>query len=186
VGSSALNLDLDAELNAQAAGLFTINLEINVPIGAIQQIDWSPLEIMSCQTSLCTQQIISINEDTEINVMAIDTNGCMGSARLLLEIDNEIHIYIPNVFSPNGDGANDHFTLFTNEEVKEIVELQIFDRWGNNVFIKENFPPNEPMLGWNGTFKEKEMNPAVFAYMATVRDSRDQLHHYKGDVTLVR
>ncbi|HEX5111786.1 MAG TPA: gliding motility-associated C-terminal domain-containing protein, partial [Saprospiraceae bacterium] len=185
-GSTSTEVIIGAELNAQGSGLYTITLSMNKPLSAIKQIDWSPLNIMSCQSNLCTEQNISINEDTEIRVMVTDTNGCMGSARLILEIDKDIHIYIPNVFSPNGDGANDQFTIFTNEEVKEIVELEIFDRWGNNVFIKENFPPNEPMLGWDGTFKEQEMNPAVFAYIAVIRDSNDQLHRYKGDVTLVR
>lgn len=185
-GSSALKVNLNVELISQGAGQFICNLEINQPISAIKQIDWSPLDIMSCQDSLCTQQSFFITEETEISVMVIDTNGCLGSARLVLNVDKDYQIYIPNVFSPNGDGANDQFTIFTSEEVREIVLLEIFDRWGNNVFIKGNFPPNEPLLGWDGRFKEQDMNPAVFAYIATVRDSNDELHHYKGDVTLVR
>jgi len=132
------------------------------------------------------EQTISITGITEINVLVMDTNGCMGTARLVLNIIKDFQVYIPNVFSPNGDGSNDWFTIFTNEEIKEIVELEIFDRWGNNVFAKAKFPPNDPLLGWDGNFKNKEMNPAVFAYRAVVRDSSDELHHYKGDVTLIR
>jgi hypothetical protein len=64
--------------------------------------------------------------------------------------------------------------------------LEIFDRWGNQVFVKQHFPPNDPQLGWDGIFKNKLMNPAVFAYQAAVLFSNGEVHHYKGDVTLVR
>ena len=118
--------------------------------------------------------------------MAMDTNGCMGTASLFLDIDAEYKVYIPNVFSPNHDGPNDRFTVFANDEVEEVVELEIFDRWGNCVFINETFPPNEPSYGWDGVFKGKMMNPAVYAYRAVVRFSNGDERAYKGDVTLVR
>ena len=185
-GSTPLDVSIDLNVIEQSEGIFNCTLQINRPLSAIQQIDWSPLELMSCQSPLCMEQTISITGITEINVLVMDTNGCMGTARLVLNIIKDFQVYIPNVFSPNGDGSNDWFTIFTNEEIKEIVELEIFDRWGNNVFAKAKFPPNDPLLGWDGNFKNNEMNPAVFAYRAVVRDSSDELHHYKGDVTLIR
>ena len=78
------------------------------------------------------------------------------------------------------------FTVYTNDEVEEVVTLEIFDRWGNCVFINRKFPPNEPGYGWNGIYKGKMMNPNVFAYRAVVRYSNGEEHSFKVDVTLAR
>ena len=59
---------------------------------------------------------------------------------------------MPNVFSPNGDGLNDIFTLFTDSDVKEITLLEIYTRWGDLVFRKKNYLPNVPTEGWDGKF----------------------------------
>ena len=118
--------------------------------------------------------------------MVVDTNGCMGVANLMLEVEVDYKVYIPNVFTPNGNGQNDEFTVYTNEEVEEVVLLEIFDRWGNKVFVNEHFPPNDEQYGWDGVYKNQLMNPAVFAYQVVVRFSNDEIRDYKGDVTLVR
>jgi gliding motility-associated-like protein len=131
-------------------------------------------------------QEFSITEQTQIFVIITDTNGCTGQASLLVDVEAEYRVYIPNVFTPNNDGPNDMFTIFANEEVEEVVILQIFDRWGNMVFENQEFPPNEPNYGWDGIYKGKMMNPDVFAYRAVVKYSNGELHPFKGDVTLIR
>jgi gliding motility-associated-like protein len=70
--------------------------------------------------------------------------------------------------------------------VEQIVELRIYDRWGNFVFTKNEFPPNIENFGWDGSFRDKEMNPAVFVYGARVLMKDGSQRFYKGDVTLVR
>lgn len=132
------------------------------------------------------QTILTPVQPTEIRVMVIDTNGCAGEARLVLRAETNPIVYIPNVFSPNRDGFNDLFTVYGNEDVELVLELQIFDRWGNQVFVNDEFPPNEEQYGWNGEFKHQLMNPAVFAYWARLRFVDGSVGAYKGDVTLVR
>jgi gliding motility-associated-like protein len=95
-------------------------------------------------------------------------------------------VYIPNVFSPNGDGINDVFLIQTNDRVAGIVSFRIFDRWGNVVFEDFNFLPNEPQHGWDGLFRGKEMNPAVFTYIAELTDLDGGSILKAGEVTLVR
>jgi gliding motility-associated-like protein len=100
---------------------------------------------------------------------------------------NTLNLYFaPDAFSPNGDGNNDRYTIFAAPAIKEIRALHIFDRWGNLVFSRLNFPPNDPMLGWDGTFEGKRLNPAVFVVMAEIvlPDGRSEL--YKGELTLLR
>ncbi|MBK7342633.1 MAG: gliding motility-associated C-terminal domain-containing protein [Saprospiraceae bacterium] len=109
-----------------------------------------------------------------------------GSSHAPLETEFNPKLYIPNVFSPNGDGLNDVFTVYGNKEVALILELQIFDRWGNEVFVNTEFPPNDEKYGWDGSFRNATMDPAVFVYWTRVRFVNGLERLYKGEVTLVR
>jgi len=184
--SKALEVIIDADLSDLNDGVVTCSLQLNVPLSTIDTIVWMPASLFSCNQPVCLEQVFTLIERTEVMVMVIDTNGCMGQASLLLDVGKEFQVYIPNVFTPNGDGPNDMFTIYSNKEVEEVVRLEIFDRWGNLLFINESFPPNEPSYGWDGIFKGQMMNPEVFAYWAVVRYSNGEEHSFKGDVTLVR
>src|SRR5262249_22326178 len=101
-------------------------------------------------------------------------------------IQKNIDIYIPNVFSPNGDGINDRLLISAASDVEEIESMEIFDRWGNMVFSAKNFQTDDPSNSWDGKRGDEELNPAVFAYrmMARFKDGRFEVRN--GDVTLVR
>jgi gliding motility-associated-like protein len=100
-------------------------------------------------------------------------------------VELDFDVYIPNVFSPNGDDKNDIVTVYADENVRRVVYLEIFDRWGNMVFKASDFPPNDPAFGWDGTFRNIPMNPAVFAYVAKVELINGVQVPYK-DITLIR
>ena len=94
-------------------------------------------------------------------------------------------IYIPNVFSPNGDGINDVFGVFPNESM-DIASItgSIFDRWGNLVFQSAAVP-----FLWDGLFRNQELQPGVYAYNIVVeynRDAKVVRKIFTGDVTLVK
>jgi gliding motility-associated-like protein len=72
--------------------------------------------------------------------------------------DCQCHFYVPNTFSPNGDGDNDLFMPVTGC-LYELYELEIYDRWGNRVFATQN--QNE---GWDGTFNDKPLPMGVYSY----------------------
>jgi gliding motility-associated-like protein len=169
-GSEAVSIDIAADLGSTSSDSITITVELNIETGAVDTVMWFPGNLFNCQQDFCLQQtILKPLQPVDIRVIVIDTNGCSGEAVLRIDIGIDPKVYIPNVFSPNNDGFNDWFTVYGNNEVKEVIEMQIFDRWGNNVFINTQFPPNEENYGWDGTFKNKDMNPAVFAYWAQVR-----------------
>ena len=95
-------------------------------------------------------------------------------------------IYIPNTFSPNGDGINDFFNISSSTDANiTVTKFLIFDRWGDNVFEAYDFPITSTDHWWDGTFKKISVNPAVFAYFIEVREN-DQLESFKGNITLIR
>jgi hypothetical protein len=125
---------------------------------------------------------------TEYTVQIFSTDGCSATDRILIRVDNEPHIYIPNVLNPeDSDLNNDLVYIFADaEQVERIDRFQIFDRWGTLMFTAQNFQPNDPSFGWDGTYNKENLNPAVFVYYAEVLmiDGRKIL--FKGDITLVR
>ena len=111
---------------------------------------------------------------------------CKAEDCVLVRINNDREVFAPNVFSPDGDGVNDQFTLYGNKNVEVIETLQIFDRWGNLMFKRDVFPPDQPLLGWDGTFRDRPMNPGVFVFWAKVKFKDGTTQTIKGDVTIIR
>jgi gliding motility-associated-like protein len=104
----------------------------------------------------------------------------------LLEIKHKGTVYLPNVFTPNGDGINDKFIVYSSNEINMIDRLRIYDRWGELLFELSNFPPNDPLYGWDGNHDGLKMMPAVFVYTVEWTDYTGEKHLEKGDVTLLR
>jgi gliding motility-associated-like protein len=94
-------------------------------------------------------------------------------------------IYIPNIFSPNGDHINDVFTISMGPDIEiESMDGSIYDKWGNLVFKSKSVP-----FVWDGQFEEERMVPDVFAYAVKVKYRLDGEEHsevFSGDVTLIR
>ena len=104
---------------------------------------------------------------------------------------NDCKVYIPTAFSPNGDGINDFFTIYTQHNmVQQVNSFRIFDRWGNMVFGRKDFTPtayrNVDTQGWDGTFKNEPLKPGVFVYIAEILLADGNLKIMTGDVTLIR
>ncbi len=144
---------------------------------------WSPSEHLSCTD--CPEPIASPFTTTTYYLTVVDSNGCEASDSIRVVVDFEGRAYIPNAFTPNQDGINDVFYVLSRCVV-EVRLFRVFDRWGEKVFEKSNTPPNDPLYGWDGKFRGKDMNSDVFVYYIIVilTDGREQV--YKGDVTLLR
>jgi len=96
-------------------------------------------------------------------------------------------IFIPNAFSPNNDGINDLFAIYsTNALPVEIKNYQIYNRWGQQTYIAQNFNITDNNYWWNGKFKNKKQSLGVFTYYIEVKILDRPLKIYKGQVTLVR
>ncbi|MEO6040030.1 MAG: gliding motility-associated C-terminal domain-containing protein, partial [Saprospiraceae bacterium] len=164
---------------------YQIEMEINSPQNVIANVQWTPSTGLNCDT--CLNPIATPLMTTQYKVVVANDKGCTDNAALLLRVDRRVDVYVPNIFSPNGDNENDVFMIFASERgVKEIKSFQVFDRWGEIVYEYYHFEPNNPAYGWDGNLKGQVMNPAVFVWYAVVEliDGSEVL--YEGDVTLER
>ncbi|MBK9336269.1 MAG: gliding motility-associated C-terminal domain-containing protein [Lewinellaceae bacterium] len=164
----------------------TLQVLVNVPLDSIQSVVWgAPLDTTDCTT--CLSYVVAPFVTTTYSVTVVTTGGCSDADQVTVFVDRRRYLYVPNVFSPNGDGENDVFAIFAKPNtVKNIKTMQLFNRWGEAVFQLDNFLPNNPTVGWNGTFRGDPMNPAVFAWMLEVEFIDGVTEVYTGDVTIVR
>jgi gliding motility-associated-like protein len=96
-------------------------------------------------------------------------------------------VFVPNAFSPNDDGLNDRFTLFTNPNYDvTILKCDIFDRWGELVWRSEDFTLHTFREWWDGTFRGQPATQGVYVYVAEVAYSNGFVEILAGDVALVR
>ncbi len=144
---------------------------------------WSPPDFLSCTD--CPVPIASPFTTMTYFVMVTDSNGCKALDSIVVKVDFNGKAYIPNAFSPNSDGINDVFYVL-GKCVEEVRVLRIFDRWGEMVFEKSNTPPNDPLYGWDGKFRGKDMNSDVFVYYIIVALPDGTTVEMKGDLTLLR
>lgn len=112
------------------------------------------------------QIIVAIDCDVKTDTAVIDT----------AITETKGILWMPNVFSPNGDSINDIIYPFSNEEML-VDQLMIFDRWGTKVFHRSSFSTNDEFYGWDGY----NQDPGVFVWVIKTHGKL-----YRGDITLVR
>ncbi|MBI4945835.1 MAG: gliding motility-associated C-terminal domain-containing protein [Bacteroidetes bacterium] len=142
---------------------------------------WSPSTGLNCDT--CPNPKGSPNETTDYCVTVIDiVNGCSGNECITITVDIPCGtLFIPNAFSPNGDGENDTLKVYIEFNCIKDFHLVIFDRWGERVF--ESL---DQQKGWDGTFGGKILDPAVFAYYLNVTFIKGESISKKGNISLIR
>ena len=101
-----------------------------------------------------------------ISLTATNKNGCVNSASTIIDVVP----FVPNVFSPNGDGINDVFMPDT--------DLQVFDRNGLSLY--------KGTAGWDGTYNGRLIDTDTYFYLIYYIDRNQQMHTKKGYITLVR
>jgi gliding motility-associated-like protein len=118
-----------------------------------------------------------------------DKNGCKDSTSDTIKVKDYFTFYIPNAFTPNGDGKNDLFYPRGNNVDPNNFNMLIYDRWGNLVFNTNKWEVDHSE-GWNGTKNNMgNMNNVIigiYVYQIQVKEIGGATHLYNGSVTLVQ
>lgn len=150
----------------------------------INSYTWQPAETLDCPT--CTTVEATPPVTTEYTVLVTTKNGCSDTDKVkIFVLCQGSQIFIPNTFTPNGNGTNDRF-FPRGKGITNILFFQIFNRWGELVFEKRNISINDEMEGWDGKYKGELMNADVFVYRMEAECTTGEKLTYKGDVTLIR
>ncbi|HEX5624781.1 MAG TPA: gliding motility-associated C-terminal domain-containing protein, partial [Saprospiraceae bacterium] len=162
----------------------TVWLEVRIrQINGIRSVKWTGPGIFDCDTCLRTAVFMKQAEGV-FKVIITDDQSCLYEETIVISSRRQFNI--PNVFSPNGDGINDLFNIVTDRSVAIIDLLQIFDRWGNQVYEARNFLPGDSAGSWNGEIGGRRALPGVYVYLFVFRDKLGQGYKRSGDLTLIR
>ena len=147
-------------------------------IDSIKSYAWSPGTGMSCID--CPSPIVSPYANQTTYTLTITYNqGCTVSASVLISTNGVPPLYIPNAFTPNGDGTNDVWYVY-GTGIKDI-KATIFNRWGEKVFESDNQSD-----GWDGTFKGELQPPSVYIYLVDVVYLNGEKKTKTGSLSLIR
>jgi gliding motility-associated-like protein len=181
-----VEVDLGEDLTIELGEGAELQALVNVPLDSLAEMAWTGLG-PSAECPACPQQTVFPLVTTSYSVTVTDNNGCRGEDGVTVFVDRRKNVYVPNAFSPNGDGANDVFQVFAKPgTVKNIRSFLVFDRWGEAVWQYFNFLPGDPAHGWDGTHRGEAMGPQVLVWFAEVEFTDGKTELLEGDVALVR
>ena len=162
-----------------------LKLTTSLPDNNIASIQWNADSQLSC--TKCTEPDIKLQNTTTFEVVVTDINGCTNTAKITIYINEVYEVYFPNVLNIGSTTGNAiFFPIGKAEKIQNINSLQIYDRWGNNVFFKENLSVNDPSQGWNGHYKGQKVEVGVYVYYAEVEFRDGSKEKYYGDITVLK
>jgi gliding motility-associated-like protein len=150
----------------------------------IDKYVWKSTDSLSCLN--CAMPSISPKNMSTVQLTAFDEKGCSVKDILTILVDKTRNIYIPTAFTPDEDGNNDVFLIHGGKDVKQVVSLKIYSRWGDFLYEKANFPINTESHGWNGVYRGKVLPTDMYIYVAEIEFIDGFKQIFKGQVQLIR
>lgn len=136
------------------------------PPGRIMSWEWTPADRVDCEDCSRVNSMPVVN--TFFTLTGTDQDGCMADDELLIRVIPLRTVGVPNVVIPGQGGQNSFVTIYGGPHIARIIKFDVFDRWGNLLFTRSDFPPNEYELGWNGMADGKKLIPGIYVYSAQV------------------
>jgi gliding motility-associated-like protein len=159
-----------------------LNTQSNLPVISAS---WSPTKYLECPG--CISTLATPFEDQTYIIEAVAAEGCTAKDTVTIRVDDRIILYVPNIFSPNGDQVNDYFSISTDpRSITSIDEVLILDRWGGVIAYQGSMMPQESMVLWDGSTNSKEAPTGVYVYLITFKMADGISRTVHGDVTLLR
>ncbi len=139
---------------------------------------WSPASVLN--NASVVNPVATLRQDTRFTVMVTDIAGCKASATVLVKVYDGITYYLPNAFSPNGDGLNDFFRP-VSVGIVSTDYFRIYSRYGQLIY-----ETSQPSKGWDGTYKGIRQPVGNYVWIIKGMGNNGRVIEMKGNVVLVR
>lgn len=130
----------------------------------------------------CPSIQVQPREDTKYILFAENESGCTTSDEINVFVNRTI--YTPNIFSPNADGINDYFYLLSGFPGVSILEMNIYNRWGSQVFGATDIVTNQELSGWDGRANNKIANAGAYVWFAVIELPNGRVKRLQGQLIL--
>jgi len=139
---------------------------------------WIP-DVDECLNDDCSEVYDVPDQATLYVVIVTDAIGCFNSDSVLVDINGYMEVFVPNIFSPNGDGWNDLLEIKGPRLFNYYI--QIYDRWGKVVYES-----TEQKEYWDGKLNGSELAPQTFVYMLSGESVLGDKISKEGNVTIIK
>ncbi|MCB0707525.1 MAG: gliding motility-associated C-terminal domain-containing protein [Saprospiraceae bacterium] len=164
VEAAGLAVSILASANDLSTGdPFFLDALVAPPFTEPLNYNWTPILGLDCTN--CPSPKGTAIENTLYIVDVVDSLGCTGRAEVLVEVTRDLRLYLPTAFSPNEDGVNDFYKVFPGKSVRQILALQIFDRWGGLAYDLKQDPTQK---GWDGRIGGQPAEQGVYTVLVEV------------------
>ncbi|MDR2835764.1 MAG: gliding motility-associated C-terminal domain-containing protein [Bacteroidales bacterium] len=130
--------------------------------------------------------IATLHSETLFEVIFVSSEGCYNTDTIRVKVKEIIckdpYIFVPNAFTPDGDGKNDTFRPYYPTTMIKESYFAVYDRWGKIIYESNNLQDE----GWDGTFKGKKLTTDVYAFYLHAICINGEEYNHKGNVTLLR
>jgi gliding motility-associated-like protein len=148
------------------------------PVSSITNYSWTPVTGLSCID--CPDPVASPYDNVTTYTLVVTYNkGCIATASIQINANGMPPIYVPNGFTPNGDGVNDEWLVF-GTGIKDI-KATVYNRWGEKIFESD-----DQSQGWDGTYRGQAQPPGVYVYLVDVVYLSGEKVTKRGSLTLIR
>ena len=139
---------------------------------------WLP-EVDECVETNCSVIYDVPDQATVYVVFATDQNSCTSTDSVLVDINGYMDVFVPNIFSPNGDGHNDYLEVLGPRLFN--YQIEIYDRWGKRVFRSD-----EQKDFWDGTLNGSPLAPQTFVYMLSGETVLGERIVQEGNISIIK
>jgi gliding motility-associated-like protein len=150
----------------------------------VKDYSWTPSDVLSCND--CPNPTGKPTSTTVFTLIGKSDFGCSDTdnVRIVIFCDQS-QLFLPNTFTPNGDGQNDYFYP-QGTGVTKIKTFIVYNRWGQKVFERLGTDVNSREQGWDGTYAGEKLNSDTFVYTIEAACANGEIVFIKGDITLIR
>jgi gliding motility-associated-like protein len=178
IDPASISLSATADKDTVLSGEFT---KIHALVDTTLKILWSPVTGVEKPDAYTTK--VTPKVTTTYTVTIVDSLGCSRTASVTIyvinmECDQDI-AFVPNTFTPNSDGKND--VLYVRSSSLTEIYFAIYNRWGELVFETSDLHK-----GWDGSYKNMKVDPAVFAWYLKGICNNGNAFFKKGNVTVIK
>ncbi len=178
-----LSIVLDEYYQIQLGEMITLDPKLSFDSSLITMLRWESNNGLTLPGEL--HPTLKPLETTQYTLMIEVDSQCIVRARTQVIVARP-DIFIPDAFTPNGDGSNDYWVIYAGPEVERIEQLRIFNRWGDLIFDRNNTTPGDLSQAWDGTYRGQDQDVGVYVFVIRVRYINGTIKSYKGSLSLLR
>ena len=174
------NPEADFYFNPDPAIAGEINEFIDVTYGNTQAWEWY-VEGDFLSTDERPQYVFDEEGEYSVTEIVFDENGCSDTTMHIIEVIGTYTVYVPNAFTPDGNGFNNDFKPVTDNIDPDQYRFSIYNRWGELIYHTEIVDNS-----WNGTYLGEDVADGVYVWKVLITDNVGIEHELVGHVTLLR